>query len=76
IVSESSYKSDYGFQSGNLEGSYEIDTLRLISLGFGMYGGNNDGTNEGFTQMRNIGAAALSDPLYSYRTNGNSSGSW
>ncbi|MEG0463064.1 outer membrane beta-barrel family protein [Bacteroides sp.] len=76
IVSESSYKSDYGFQSGNLEGSYEIDTLRLISLGFGMYGGNNDGTNEGFTQMRNMGAAALSDPLYSYRTNGNNSGSW
>ncbi len=76
IVSESSYKSDYGFQSGNLEGSYEIDTLRLISLGFGMYGGNNDGTNQGFTQMRNMRAAALSDPLYSYHTNGNNSGSW
>ena len=76
IVAESSNESDYGFQHGNLEGSYEIDTLQLLSLGFGMYGGNNDGTSEGYTVMNRGLDSSVADPLYSYRTNGDNSGSW
>lgn len=57
IQSESSSKGKNRFQSGNLEASYEIDTLRLITMGFGMYGGNNDGTGYGETVMKNADPA-------------------
>lgn len=76
LVSESSNKSEYGFQNGNLEGSYEVDTLRLISLGFGMYGGNNDGVSNGYTMMQPSLSSSATSPLYSYRNKGNSNGSW
>ncbi|MEG0647928.1 MAG: outer membrane beta-barrel family protein, partial [Bacteroides sp.] len=47
-----------------------------ISLGFGMYGGNNDGINEGFTRMNPAPSWSGTAPLYSYATNGNNNGSW
>ena len=41
LESNSSSKSKGNFQYGNLEGSYEIDTLRLLTVAFGMYGSNS-----------------------------------
>ena len=39
-------KGDGSFQSGSMEASYEIDTLRLVTMSFGLWGGKNksDGT--------------------------------
>lgn len=72
---ESFSESDYSgqFQSGNLEASYEIDTLRLITMSVGMYGGGNDNDSKGNTVMWN----ALRDKeAYSYRTLTEGDGSW
>lgn len=41
LESESSSKSKGNFQYGNLEASYEIDTLRLLTVAFGMYGSSD-----------------------------------
>lgn len=76
IQSESSSKGKNRFQSGNLEASYEIDTLRLITMGFGMYGGNNDGTGYGETVMKNADPAFLGVPYYSYESDNENDGSW
>lgn len=72
---ESSTESDYSgqFQHGNVEASYEIDTLRLITMSVGMYGGGNDSDSKGFTDMWN---AARDQKAYSYRTLTNGDGSW
>lgn len=74
ISSENSSKNKGQFQHGNIEASYEIDTLRLITMGFGLYGGGNDGTGNGFTVMNP--AAPATDPLYSYLTHNENDGSW
>ena len=70
-TSSSKYKSN--FQYGNLEASYEIDTLRLITMAVGMYGNGGKGNNDGSTTMYN----ALRDKLsYGYGSFGNSKSSW
>lgn len=74
--SESSNKGKDRFQSGNLEASYEVDTVRLISVGFGMYGGNNDGTGYGKTVMKNASPAFSGMPYYSYDSDSENDGSW
>lgn len=76
IQSESSNKSKNHFQSGNLEASYEIDTLRLITMGFGMYGGGDDGTGRGETVMMNADPFYSGVPYYSYESDSESDGSW
>lgn len=76
IQSESSSKGKDRFQSGNLEASYEIDTLRLITMGVGMYGGNNDWKGFGETVMKNADPAFSGMPYYSYRSDNESDGSW
>lgn len=63
------------FQHGSLEASYEIDTLRLITMSFGMYGGDNDSDGETQTWMNHI-ASSTTNPLYSYRSLSNSESSW
>lgn len=68
--SESKYSGN--FQYGNLEGSYEIDTLRLITLGVGMYGGNNDNDGFGITNMYD----GQRNSVYSYRSLNDGKGSW
>lgn len=68
--------SKYGFQSGNLEASYEMDTLRLITMGFGMYGGNNEGDGSGYTYMQPFNAQDGTNPFYSYNNINESDGSW
>jgi len=51
VVSESSTTARSTFQSGSLEASYEIDTLRLVTASFSLWGasgrGNVDGTSLG-----------------------------
>lgn len=72
---ESSNSSDYDgrFQHGNLEASYEIDTLRLITMSVGMYGGGNDNDSWGTTEMWN---AAHDKTAYSYNSVSKGDGSW
>lgn len=72
---ESTSSSDYSgqFQHGNVEASYEIDTLRLITMSIGMYGGGNDNDSEGNTEMWN---EARDKKAYSYRTSTTGDGSW
>lgn len=51
LESESSSKSKGNFQYGNLEASYEIDTLRLLTVAFGMYGSSDKSNSGGNTIM-------------------------
>lgn len=72
---ESTTASDYSgrYQNGNVEASYEIDTLRLITMSVGMYGGGNSNDSEGNTEMWN---KAHDKTAYSYRSLTNGDGSW
>lgn len=53
------------FQFGNLEGSYEIDTLNLITFSANVFGGKFDINNQSFNRMDNTERIEQ----YSYRTN-------
>lgn len=66
-------KGNFRFQSGSMEASYEIDTLRLITMSFGLWGGGNKGNGENRTwaTMPRVG-----DELYRYTTLTNSDNSW
>lgn len=66
-------KNKGNFQFGNLEASYEIDTLRLLSFGFGMYGGGND--MNGVT-ANNMYAADHKNIAYGYKALNNGDNSW
>lgn len=46
-------KGHGNFQSGSMEASYEIDTLRLITMSFGLWGGgnNSNGLSNTFATM-------------------------
>lgn len=52
------------YQFGNLEGSYEIDTLNLITFSANVFGGKFDVDGNSFTRMDNIERINQ----YSYRT--------
>lgn len=73
LESESSSKSKGNFQYGNLEASYEIDTLRLLTVAFGMYGSNDKSNSDGNTIMH---GADRQDFAYRYRTDNHGKGSW
>ena len=60
------YKGNYN--SGNMEASYEIDTLRLITFSGSLFGGNYKSNATGKTEMEN----ALLEPVYSYETTNSS----
>ena len=58
-----SSKSHGTFQFGSVEASYEIDTLRLITGSFSLWGGGNKGDSEGTT----VATSPLSGkPLYRF----------
>lgn len=61
------------FQSGSMEASYDIDTLRLITMSFGLWGGGNKSNGE-----TNVLATApgTTDELYSYMSSSRSKTSW
>lgn len=73
LESTSSSDNNGKFQYGNLEASYEIDTLRLITMSVGMYGGGSDNDSESNTNMWN---ATRDEKAYSYRTLTIGDGSW
>lgn len=66
-------KGHGNFQSGSMEASYEIDTLRLITMSFGLWGGgnNSNGLSNTFATM-----PGTSDDLYQYVSNNRSKSSW
>lgn len=67
-----SSKNKGSFQHGSMEASYELDTLRLISMSFGMYGGGNDNDNDSKVWMER----AIADTAYSYQILTNGESSW
>src|SRR3712207_4796777 len=73
LISEGSNKSKGNFLYGNLEASYEIDTLRLLSVNFGMYGGKNKSPGSSRTVMY---GANHQDVAYRFRTDHSGKYSW
>lgn len=73
LDSEGSFKNKGSFQYGSLEASYEIDTLRLLSMSFAMYGGDFDNNSDGRTVMY---GANNKDITYKYSNFGFSNNSW
>ncbi|NDW12474.1 TonB-dependent receptor [Bacteroides sp. 214] len=67
LFNNGSGKNDMTFQHGNLEASYELDTLRLISLSFGLYGGDSNSKNYSGTDFQNT---------YSYNAKSRGDNSW
>lgn len=65
LNSSSSNKMHGLYQYGNLEGSYEVDSLNLISFSAGLWGDNGHNKNTGLTQMFNIGY----NPVYRFASN-------
>lgn len=64
-------KAKGSFQHGNVEASYEIDTLRLVTMAFGMYGGGSDSNGDEFTNKKHGEI-----PLYNYEKRANGDDSW
>ena len=69
LSSNGSSKSDGNFQFGNIEASYEIDTLNLLTFSANIFGGNFDSDNQSSTEMLD----ANRDFAYRYGTRGESS---
>lgn len=59
LIQSGSGKNKGNGQYGNAEVSYEIDSLNLITVGFGLYGGNGDQTSLTNNRLEN----ALSIPV-------------
>ena len=66
-------ESNNRFQSGSLEASYEIDTLRLVTASFGLWGGRNK--SDGMTSQTGTNPLTLSQ-VYYYDMLSNSKSSW
>lgn len=70
---DGSSESNYSFQSGSMEASYEIDSLNLISASFGLWGGgsnsNGGSAYRGFSLLDN-------HLLYQYGIGSRSESSW
>lgn len=73
LESFGSSKSNGSFQYGNIEASYDIDTLSLLSFGFGTYGGGNDNNGAQSVTMYN---ADRQQVVYGYKGNSISDNSW
>ena len=61
---ESPWKNKGNFQFGSMEGSYEIDTLNLVTFSMQMFGGNFKSHGTSITEMLN----AQREHAYSYLT--------
>lgn len=74
------YKRKGPFQFGNLEASYELDSLNLISVGANLFRGQIDNLSEMFTrkeeQLFMPGADPLVEPVYSYNRYSSSEGTF
>jgi outer membrane receptor protein involved in Fe transport len=67
--------SKYQFYYGNLEASYEIDTLNLLSLTVGVYSGNGRSVDQGSTYSFDANMNTLS-AFKQLTTNDNGWGGW
>ena len=76
VINNSESDNSGTFQHGNLEASYEIDTLRLLTMSVGMYGGVNKSDGFGEAWMENADPLANTIPLYRYATRSKSDNSW
>lgn len=65
-------ETDGNFQFGNLEGSYEIDSLNLITFSANIFGGTFDNKSQTKTLMSD----ADHQEVYRYNTLSNSTSSW
>jgi hypothetical protein len=72
LLTDGSSKGKGAFRQGALEASYEIDTLRLVSMSFGMYGGSNEGNGNTKTWFERPDGSTL----YSYYMSSNNESSW
>lgn len=72
LSQQSSGKNKGDFNFGSMEGSYEIDTLNLVTFSMQMYGGNYNGQGNSRTQMLN----SLQEHTYSYNTINRSENQW
>ena len=68
LFSEGSSKDKGSFQFGNIEGSYEIDTLNLITFSANMFGGNFKVNSNSNNRMLN----SMEELTYKYNTKNNS----
>lgn len=69
---DGSSKRRGSFQSGSLEASYEIDTLRLLSASFGLWGGSNNSRSG----SDYVGTDMAGGRLYNYVNRGYGKSSW
>ena len=82
-VTENSSNLDYdgsnkghgSFQSGSMEASYEIDTLRLVTMSFGLWGGGNK-SNGSTDYIATFPESMNAAPIYSYSAFNRSKSSW
>lgn len=51
LYSNGSSKGTGGYHYGSLEASYEVDTLRLITMSMSLWGGSGDSSGDGKTEM-------------------------
>lgn len=73
MVSSSESKSHGDFLSGSIEASYEIDSLRLITMSLGLWGGGNKGNS--ISEM--TGTSPMDGhTLYGYSAMGRNNSSW
>lgn len=73
VESYSSSKNKYDFQYGSMEASYEIDTLRLVSMSFGMYGGGN---RTRYTSVTDATSPLSGEGIYGYTSHNRSKNRW
>lgn len=64
LLTEGSSKGKDNFQFGNIEGSYEIDTLNLITFSANLFGGNFKTDGDSRTSMKDM----TGNDRYSYLT--------
>ncbi|MCC8187334.1 MAG: TonB-dependent receptor [Bacteroides sp.] len=64
------------FQHGSLEASYEIDTLRLVTASFGMYGGNNNNKSTAWASLTDLDPLSSRAAYYRYDQTNKNDGSW
>ncbi|MDR0371843.1 MAG: TonB-dependent receptor [Prevotellaceae bacterium] len=65
-------KSNMGFSYSNIEASYEIDSLNLLSFSFGGYGGKHKNENESYSEMLDFNK----DTVAAYRGENFNESSW
>jgi len=72
VLQDALSNSNYRFYYGNLEASYEIDTLNLLSLTIGGYSGQNESVDYGSTQSLDSNR----DTLSAFKQLTKNSGGW